>query len=199
MAGDKVRISSLVKETLEPVAKSLGQAPDGPPPGPLLKEKRKFSLALKGSLRPFDGVYPFDSLRAGSDEGRAQDRLGAKNFAEVVLLNILSVRIYVDTGAFVSIFTLNEAAGLGLNYHKGKETFVTVGDGGLIPVYLHRLPVQIGPIVFNASIGFSPRLGVGFNLLGRQDIFTCFDVTFRDAKKLVTFRPISLREPRGQR
>ncbi len=34
---------------------------------------------------PFGGVYP--------DKGRAQDRLGAKNFVEVVLLNILSVRI----------------------------------------------------------------------------------------------------------
>ncbi len=43
--------------------------------------------------RPFGGVYPFDSLRAGSDKGRAQDRLGAKNFVEVVLLNVLSVRI----------------------------------------------------------------------------------------------------------
>ena len=34
---------------------------------------------------PFGGVYP--------DKGRAQDRLGAKNFVEVVLLNILSVKI----------------------------------------------------------------------------------------------------------
>ncbi len=34
---------------------------------------------------PFGGVYP--------DKGRAQDRLGAKNFVEVVLLNFLSVRI----------------------------------------------------------------------------------------------------------
>ncbi len=34
---------------------------------------------------PFGGVYP--------DRGRAQDRLGANNFIEMVLLNILSVRI----------------------------------------------------------------------------------------------------------
>ncbi len=96
----------------------------------------------------------------------------------------------MDSGAFVSIFSLNEAAGLGLDYLKGKETFVTVGDGGLIPVYVHRLRVQIGSIAFNAAIGFSPRLGVGFNLLGRRDIFTRFDVTFRDARQLVSFRPI---------
>jgi hypothetical protein len=34
-------------------------------------------------------------------------------------------------------------------------------------------------------------LGVGFDLLGRQDVFTRFDVTFSDSKKRVTFRPLS--------
>ncbi|MBI4523167.1 MAG: hypothetical protein HY695_05060 [Deltaproteobacteria bacterium] len=113
-------------------------------------------------------------------------------------LGWIRAEAYVDTGAFVLIFTLNEAAGLGVDYRKGKETFVTVGDGGLIPVYVHRLPLQIGPIVFKASIGFSPRLGVGFNLLGRQDIFNRFDVTFRDAKKQVSFQPISPQRPKKQ-
>ena len=57
----------------------------------------------------------------------------------------------MDSGAFVSIFSLNEAAGLGLDSLKDKETFVTVGDGGLIPVYVHRLRVQIGSIAFNPT------------------------------------------------
>lgn len=97
---------------------------------------------------------------------------------------------YVDSGAFVSIFSLNEAAGLGIEYRRGKELLVTVGDGGSIPVYLHRLPVQIGTMLFQATIGFSPRLGVGFNLLGRQDIFTHFDVTFSDTAQQIIFRPV---------
>ena len=108
-------------------------------------------------------------------------------------LGWLYAEAYVDSGAFVSIFTLNEATGLGLDYTKGKETLVTVGDGGLIPVFVHRLTTQIGSKVFQASIGFSPKLGVGFNLLGRQDVFTHFDVTFSDTKKVITFRPISHR------
>ena len=49
-----------------------------------------FGIRIFIRERPFGGVYPFDSLRAGSDKGRAQDRLGAKNFVKVVLLNILS-------------------------------------------------------------------------------------------------------------
>ena len=96
---------------------------------------------------------------------------------------------YVDSGAFVFIFTLNEATGLGVDYRTGKETFVTVGDGGSIPVYLHRVPAQIGSARFHATIGFSPKLGVGFNLLGRQDIFTHFDITFSDTTRRVIFRP----------
>ncbi len=101
---------------------------------------------------------------------------------------------YVDSGAFVSIFTVAEAERIGLLYQAGKERFITVGDGSLIPVYLHQLPIQIGDQRFDATIGFSPRLGVGFNLVGRQDIFTHFDVTFRDSRKELTFRPISLRK-----
>lgn len=86
---------------------------------------------------------------------------------------------------------VHEADGLGLDYRKGHSTFVTVGDGGSIPVYVHRLLIQFGSVVRRAAIGFSPKLGVGFNLLGRQDIFTHFDVTFSDATRTVTFRPRS--------
>jgi hypothetical protein len=104
-------------------------------------------------------------------------------------LGWIRAEAYIDSGAFVSIFSSHEMEGLGLDYRNGKETLVTVGDGGLIPVYLFQLPTQIGPVRLNATIGFSPRLAIGFNLLGRQDIFTSFDITFSEAKQLVTFRP----------
>jgi len=99
----------------------------------------------------------------------------------------------VDSGAAVSIFSVNEALGLGLDVPAGREIRVTVGDGGSIPVYIHRLPVQVGMVRFEATIGFSPRLGVGFNLLGRQDIFRRFDVTFSDTRQRVMFRPVASR------
>jgi len=43
---------------------------------------------------PFGGDYP--------DKGSAQGRLGAKNFVDVVLLNILSVRIYCQSDSDLS-------------------------------------------------------------------------------------------------
>ena len=96
---------------------------------------------------------------------------------------------YVDSGASVSICTVGDAKRLGMEYETGAERFMTVGDGSLIPVYLHHLPIQIGAQRLNATMGFSPRLGVGFHLLGRQDIFAHFDVTFSDARRLVIFKP----------
>jgi hypothetical protein len=42
----------------------------------------------------FGEIGKYFSLLSWRPFGFAQDRLGAKNFVEVVLLNILSVRIY---------------------------------------------------------------------------------------------------------
>lgn len=102
-----------------------------------------------------------------------------------------NIDAYVDSGASISIFSIQEAIRLGINYQKGKEIFITVGDGSSIPVYLHNFPVRIGEVSFRATIGFSPRLGVGFNLIGRKDFFSHFDITFSDTSKAITFLPLN--------
>jgi len=100
-----------------------------------------------------------------------------------------TIWMYVDSGAFVSILAEGEARVLGLEIERGQLTYSIVGDGSMIPVYVHQVPIRVGSIELTARLGFSPRLGVGFNLLGRQDLFTHFDVTFSDATRTVTFRP----------
>lgn len=100
------------------------------------------------------------------------------------------VWVYVEAGAFVSIVAEGEARSLGLDLEQGQLTSSIVGDGSSIPVYIHHLPIRLGPIELIVPIGFSPRLGVGFNLLGRQGIFTHFDVTFSDSRRQVTSRPV---------
>ena len=102
-----------------------------------------------------------------------------------------NIDAYVDSGASFSIFSVQETIRLGLPYQKGKKLFATVGDGSSIPVYLHTLPVKIGNVSFSATIGFSPRLGIGFNLIGRKDFFTFFDITFSDSAKTITFLPVN--------
>lgn len=56
-----------------------------------------------------------------------------------------------------------------------------------IIVYTHRLEIQIGDEEFNAMIGFSRRLGIGFNIIGRKDIFERFKVCFDEKEKVVEF------------
>ena len=99
----------------------------------------------------------------------------------------MDVESYVDSGASVSLFSVIEAQRLKLDYRSGKRIYSMVGDGNLIPVYLHKLTANIGEVIFDAEIGFSPSLGVGFNLLGRRSFFTAFDITFSDATRTITF------------
>ena len=63
---------------------------------------------------------------------------------------------------------------------------LTVGDGGLIPVYLHNLLVRFAGREFNASIGFSDKLGVEFNLLGRASFFKKFMICFNDKENFLS-------------
>lgn len=97
---------------------------------------------------------------------------------------------YVDSGAFYSLMQAQFATGFGLDYQKGQKLLVQVGDGALIPVFLHSLPIQIGHVLFNAPIGFSAKLGVPFNLLGRAGIFERFKICFHEQRKLTSFQPL---------
>jgi hypothetical protein len=101
----------------------------------------------------------------------------------------IDVESYVDSGASVSLFSTMEAQRLSLDYRQGKRIYSMVDDGNLIPVYLHKLTANLGEVIFAAEIGFSPSLGVGFNLMGRRSFFTAFDILFSDSSRKITFIP----------
>jgi len=92
---------------------------------------------------------------------------------------------YIDSGAAYTIFHSEMATTLGLNYKSGRCVMIRVGDGKLIPVYLHKLPVQFSGQKFTGTIGFSENLGVGFNILGRVSFFDRFRICFNDREKAV--------------
>ena len=74
---------------------------------------------------------------------------------------------------------------LGLNIAEGRKKFMTVGDGSLITVYFYRIPVRFSETNFEADIGFSRQLGIGFDIIGRRDIFERFVICFDEKNKLV--------------
>jgi hypothetical protein len=77
------------------------------------------------------------------------------------------VDAYVDSGAAYSIIHGDFVRDVGFDFERGERILVKVGDGSLIPVFLHRIPVQIGSHRLEARMGFSNHLGIGFHLLGR--------------------------------
>jgi hypothetical protein len=99
--------------------------------------------------------------------------------------------VFVDSGATFSIFSVNDAERIGVNWESGRRQMIVVGDGSYIPTFIHDLPLQIGTSKITAPIGFSERLGVGFNLLGRTEVFNHFEVCFNDHARKVTFQPIT--------
>ncbi|MBI2928775.1 MAG: hypothetical protein HYY24_24185 [Verrucomicrobia bacterium] len=102
-----------------------------------------------------------------------------------------AVEVYVDSGAFYTLFHAKFAVDFGLDYKQGRKVFVQVGDGALIPIYLHKLPLQIGPRRFKATVGFSDKLGVRFHLLGREDVFERFRICFHEKRRLIYFHPLN--------
>ena len=123
-------------------------------------------------------------------------QLGPNDFAPIITLKILGkdgwtdLEAYIDSGASFSIFHKNRAEILGIDHRKGKRIYLTVGDGGLLTVYLHSLKVELANSRFNADIGFSDQLGVGFNLLGRRSFFDRFQICFNDRKRVVELHPL---------
>ncbi|MCX8090676.1 MAG: retropepsin-like domain-containing protein [Verrucomicrobiae bacterium] len=101
---------------------------------------------------------------------------------------------YVDSGAAYSIVHGDFARDVGFEFTSGEGLWVKMGDGSLIPVFLHRVPLQIGPHRIEARIAFSDRLGIGFHLLGRLDVFDHFRVCFHGREQVVSFEPYPARE-----
>jgi len=102
-----------------------------------------------------------------------------------------AIEMYVDSGASYTIFRSKVAQDLGFAWASGRKIFAQVGDGSHIPVYLHKLAMQIGPKRFKATVGFSDKLGVGFHLLGREDVFEQFKICFHEKRRVVSFQSIA--------
>lgn len=97
----------------------------------------------------------------------------------------LRVNALVDSGASFSVFRSEIAEYLGVKVERGKKIYLT-GIGGRILGYLHNLNVAVESKKFRVKIIFSPEFNVSFNLVGRDNFFTPFFITFIEkAKQLI--------------
>lgn len=99
----------------------------------------------------------------------------------------LIVKALVDSGASFSVFRSEIAQELGIDLEKGKQIYLT-GIGGRILGYLHKVPVSIGNKNFICKIIFSAEFNVSFNLLGRNNFFMSFIISFFEKSKKVVIQ-----------
>jgi hypothetical protein len=91
----------------------------------------------------------------------------------------LVIKALVDSGASLSIFRPEIADYLGIPIKTGERLYLQ-GIKGKILGYLHKLPVRIDQEKLNCKIAFSPEFKVSFNLLGRNNFFLPFLITFNE-------------------
>jgi hypothetical protein len=97
------------------------------------------------------------------------------------------IEAYLDSGAAYTLLRAQVADGIGFDYRAGHQIYLQVGDGSFIPAYLHDLELQVGREQFSTTVGFSDKLGIGFNLPGRVGIFERFKICFQESQGIITF------------
>ena len=100
----------------------------------------------------------------------------------------LTVTALVDSGASFSVFRAEVLEHLGIPLERGKRVYLE-GIGGRILGYLHRLPIQVGNLRFSLAMVFSRELSVSFNLLGRNNFFQRFVVSFDERGRTLHLQP----------
>jgi len=117
------------------------------------------------------------------------------HYAPIIYLRVwtgnrwLYLQAYVDSGASWTIFHADVAQLLGIRLSRAKRRYLSLGNGNVLPVFLHRVRVRFAGVDFSIPAGFSDSLRVGFNLLGRAGIFDRFVVCFNDKTRLLTATP----------
>ena len=96
----------------------------------------------------------------------------------------LTVEALLDSGASFSVFRAEVADYLRIPVEKGRPIYLT-GIGGRILGYLHKIPVQVGDEKFICRVVFSKELTISFNILGRDNFFLPFLITFNERRKKV--------------
>ncbi|MBI2885039.1 MAG: hypothetical protein HYY15_02575 [Candidatus Omnitrophica bacterium] len=121
------------------------------------------------------------------------------HYAPIVYLQVwtgnrwLYLQAYVDSGASWTIFHADVAELLGLKLSAKNRRYMSLGNGNVIPVLVHRIRVKFAGAELSVPVGFSETLRVGFNLMGRAGFFDRFVMSFNDHARVLTATRIGRR------
>ncbi|MBW8051635.1 MAG: hypothetical protein FVQ77_15120 [Cytophagales bacterium] len=94
----------------------------------------------------------------------------------------IEVKALVDSGASFSVFGSYIAEYMDIDIEKGKQIYLE-GVGGRILGYIHYIHIIIGEKKLRCKIIFSREFTVAFNLIGRDNFFKHFLITFDEKNK----------------
>ena len=101
----------------------------------------------------------------------------------------IKVNSLVDSGASFSVFRPEIAEYLGIPIERGSPIYLT-GIGGSILGYTHRVSMTAGGKTFRCKIIFSKEFTVSFNLLGRDNFFSPFVISFMEHDRKTVLAPL---------
>lgn len=103
----------------------------------------------------------------------------------------IKTRALIDSGAATSVFQANIAEHFGINIKQGEKAILQTLNSK-VEVYLHKIPVKFSGQTFMCKIGFSEEVCTSFNLLGRDNFFKFFKITFDELNKEIILESNSL-------
>jgi hypothetical protein len=103
-------------------------------------------------------------------------------------------RVYIDSGADISLFTKTDAKLLGLNLYQGEYRPIIGIGKTLIPAYTHNVKMKIEETTLNVNVSFADSDEVP-RLLGRTDIFKHFTITFNEQNLETIFETTNNKTP----
>ena len=99
-----------------------------------------------------------------------------------IVVKDIETAALIDSGASVSLFRPDLAYDLGIEIETG-DKIILEGVGGRIVAYLHEVPVSIESYNFNCKIGFSVEYTASLNLIGRDNFFEHFLISFNESNR----------------
>jgi len=97
----------------------------------------------------------------------------------------------VDSGAVVSVFQASISDYFGIDLFEGERIFLQ-GIGGRIAAYRHHIDLKIGDFSFRSTIAFSREMIPRVNILGRDDFFQHFLITFDELSRKLVLQKINV-------
>jgi predicted aspartyl protease len=105
--------------------------------------------------------------------------------------NIFRTDALIDSGANISVFQGEIAEILGINITKGEKR-IFQGVGAKVTGYIHNIEILVGTDRINCRVAFSNEMSTSLNILGRDNFFKHFLVTFDEHKKNVILQKQSV-------